>query len=33
MQHMTELNIVATDDQEDHKVEKLAKEQLSQLNT
>jgi len=32
MQHMTELNIVATDDQEDHKVEKLAKEQLSQLN-
>ena len=32
MQQMTELNIVATDDQEDHKVEKLAKEQLSQLN-
>ena len=32
MQQMTELNIVATDDQEDHKVGKLAKEQLSQLN-
>ena len=32
MQQTTELNIVATDDQEDNKVEKLAKEQLSQLN-
>jgi len=32
MQHATELNIVVTDDQEDHKVGKLAKEQLSQLN-
>ena len=32
MQQMTELNIVSTDDQEDHKVEKLAKEQLNQLN-
>ena len=32
MQQTTELNIVATEDQEYHKVEKLAKEQLSQLN-
>ena len=32
MQQTTELNIVATDDQEDHKVGNLAKEQLSQLN-
>ena len=32
MQQTTELNIVATDDQEDYKVEKLAKEQLNQLN-
>ena len=32
MQQTTELNIVATDDQEDHKVGKLAKEQPSQLN-
>ena len=32
MQQMTELNIIATEDQVDHKVEKLAKEQLSQLN-
>jgi len=32
MQHAIELNIVVTDDQEDHKVGKLAKEQLSQLN-
>ena len=32
MQQTTELNIVATDDQEDHKVGKLAKEQTSQLN-
>ena len=32
MQQTTELNIVATDDQKDHKVEKLAKEQLNQLN-
>ena len=32
MQQMKELNIVATDDQEDHKIGKLAKEQLSQLN-
>ena len=29
MQQTTELNIVTTDDQEDHKVEMLAKEQLS----
>ena len=27
-----DINIVATDDQEDHKVRKLAKEQPSQLN-
>jgi hypothetical protein len=32
MQQTIELNIVATDDQEDHKIEKLAKEQLNQLN-
>ena len=32
MQQTTELNIVATDDQENHKIGKLAKEQLSQLN-
>ena len=32
MQQMTELNIVVIDDQKDHKVGKLAKEQLSQLN-
>ena len=32
MQQTTELNIVATDDQEDDKVGKLAKEQPSQLN-
>ena len=32
MQHMTELNIAATDDQKDHKVGKLTKEQLSQMN-
>ena len=32
MQQTVELNIVATNDQEDHKVGKLAKEQLSQLN-
>ena len=32
MQHTTELNIVATDDHKDHKVGKLAKEQLNQLN-
>ena len=32
MQQTTELNIVATDDQKDHKVGKLAKEQSSQLN-
>ena len=32
MQQTTELNIVATDDQKDHKVRKLIKEQLSQLN-
>jgi hypothetical protein len=32
MQQTTELNIVATDDQEDHEVEELAKEQLNQLN-
>ena len=29
MQQMTELNIVAIDDQEDHRVGKLTKEQLS----
>ena len=28
----TKLNIVATNDKEDHKVERLAKEQPSQLN-
>ena len=32
MQQMAELNIVATADQEDHKVGKIVKEQLSQLN-
>jgi len=32
MQHATELNIVVIDNQENHKVGKLAKEQLSQLN-
>jgi len=32
MQQRTELNIVATDDQDDYKVGKLAKEQLSLLN-
>ena len=32
MQQTIELNIVATDDQDDHKVGKLAKEQLSLLN-
>ena len=32
MQQTIELNIVATDDQVDHKIGKLAKEQLSQLN-
>ena len=32
MQQTTELNIVTTDDQQDHKVGKLAKEQLIQLN-
>ena len=32
MQQTTELNIIATDNQEDHKVVKLAKEQLNQLN-
>ena len=32
MQLTTELNMVATDDKEDHKVGKLAKEQLRQLN-
>ena len=32
MQQTTELNIVATDNQYDHKVGKLAKEQLSLLN-
>ena len=32
MQQTTELNIVSTNGQEDHKVGKLAKEQLGQLN-
>ena len=32
IQQTTELNIVATDDQDDHKVGELAKEQLSLLN-
>ena len=32
MQQAIELNIAATYDQEDHKIEKLAKEWLSQLN-
>ena len=32
MQQTTKLNIVATDDQDDYKVGKLAKEQLSLLN-
>ena len=32
MQQKIELNIIAPDNQKDHKVEKLAKEQLSQLN-
>ena len=31
MQQMIESNIVANDNQKDHKVGKLAKEQLSQL--
>ena len=32
MQQTTELKIVATDDQDDHKVGKLAQKQLSLLN-
>ena len=32
MQQAIELNIAPTYDQEDHKIEKLAKEWLSQLN-
>ena len=32
MQQTTELNIVATDDQKDHKIGKLTKEKLSPLN-